>query len=104
MYLNLLQRRVKKNSNIFITGTVFKFLYMYNDRMRQDNEEPEEVFTRIYIRFVKLTGVLKKRDRETLISATIKSKSLLSFYQSMWPGGKSLKKIAQQELPAWSVS
>lgn len=49
------EKSKKINSNIFITSTVFKLLYMYNDRTRQDNEESEEVFTRIYKRFVKLT-------------------------------------------------
>lgn len=52
---------------------------MYNDIMRQDDEGSEEVFTRIYARFLKLTVLLKKRDRGTLIFPTIRSESLLLF-------------------------
>lgn len=53
---------------------------------------------------MKLTFFSKKREREMLISPTIRFESLLPFHQSMRSVRGSIMKKAQQDLPDYSVS
>lgn len=92
-----------RKTNIFIIDSVFKFLYIYNDIMRQDNKRLEKVFTRIYVRFVKLT-VLKKRDSETHNFPQNEVRICPSFLSIHEIWEKISQKTAQQDVLAWSFS
>lgn len=87
MYLKLLRRRVEKFKYIHYRFSA-QISYMHNDTMRQDNEESEELFYKNIYKVCEINCFLKKRDRETLVFPTIRSKSLLVFYQSMRFGRK----------------